>query len=299
MDALLDHIEAAHADDGGADALTEAEWESLCAIEHTMYGKSNHSVSEITAEEGVNGGELSPISKSADKSAGGDDGIKLEGEGRADQSVSSQLPAVDSSVNGANTSTKTEGNSASPASVDGDQQSLAFPSLAGVPEHQVSVHSRMAVEVVLLGIVRHIQYGILPESVKAENNGGGYTQVLQIVLGVESPLPPSCAAYLEENIEGRDSRDGSVVPDEGSSTSQVKSARPQGGIQEEELVVVRCLNACNTLPLTLLQQQLHIGCRAYVEGVLKMNRHVDDISRRSHAYPYVRVVPPQGSIVVL
>lgn len=66
---------------------------------------------------------------------------------------------------------------------------------------------------------------------------------------------------------------------------------------EEEYIVVRCMGAL--LPFTMLKQQIRVGCCVYVHGCLCMNRHIDAVSHRSHAYPYVRVTFPLGGVKVI
>ncbi|CCW70420.1 unnamed protein product [Phytomonas sp. Hart1] len=303
LDALLHHIETAHADEGGTEALTEAEWASLREIDQVSYGKAIAPSGEGPTE---NGAASSRTANASGEAVAADGAKAAKAEPDDDKApIAAQGPVGESSPYGAEAAMGAGSRGGSPEVAEGDLDAPRFSSLAGVAASQVSVHSRMAVEVVLLGIVRHIQYGVLPESIGgAEANKGGYTQVLQIILGVESPFSPTPAMDAEGRPEGGDPDGASARPDEGGRAASAKPAIPRSAVEgeeeeEEELVVVRCLNTCSTLPLTLLQQKLHVGCRAYVEGALKMNRHVDDISRRSHAYPYVRVIPPQGSILIL
>ena len=63
---------------------------------------------------------------------------------------------------------------------------------------------------------------------------------------------------------------------------------------EEDLIVVRCMG--DLVPVALLRSQVHVGSTLFVTGTLRMNRNVDTASRRSHAYPYVQVVPPLGFV---
>jgi hypothetical protein len=41
------------------------------------------------------------------------------------------------------------------------------------------------------------------------------------------------------------------------------------------------------------------GKFVFIEGSLKLNRHVDEVSRKAHAYPFVQVVPPFGQCVII
>jgi len=66
--------------------------------------------------------------------------------------------------------------------------------------------------------------------------------------------------------------------------------------QSSELVVVRCLGdgaAAQALEVAKL------GRTVAVLGTLRLNRHPDADSKRSHAYPFIEVCPPLGSLTVV
>ncbi|KPA74936.1 putative mitochondrial RNA-editing complex protein MP81 [Leptomonas pyrrhocoris] len=156
------------------------------------------------------------------------------------------------------------------------------------------VHVRAAVNTVLVGVVRDVQEGFV-----------GATRVLQYVLAVRNSIRDTTAMTTATL------KSGTTTPSSASSTSMSSSdasvaAAATGAEAEEqkrrneddvELVVVRCMG--DLLPAALLHQQVHIGATVFVTGTLRMNRNVDTASRRSHAYPYVQVVPPLGSVRVV
>ena len=62
-----------------------------------------------------------------------------------------------------------------------------------------------------------------------------------------------------------------------------------------EYVTVRCFGTYGRL----IRESLTEGSRVAVTGCLKLNYHVDPISGQSHAYPFVSVVNPYGSVLPL
>ncbi|KAG5487169.1 hypothetical protein CUR178_08181 [Leishmania enriettii] len=133
------------------------------------------------------------------------------------------------------------------------------------------VHVRSAVNMVLVGTVRDVQEGFL-----------GATRILQYVLAVRNTLAeaPSSASV-----------------DAGGSDAAASEEEQEDADANEELIVVRCVG--DLVPVTLLAQQVRLGSTMFVAGSLRMNRNIDTVSRRSHAYPYVQVVPPLGCVRVL
>nr|4DK3_C Chain C, RNA-editing complex protein MP81 [Trypanosoma brucei]4DK3_D Chain D, RNA-editing complex protein MP81 [Trypanosoma brucei]4DK6_C Chain C, RNA-editing complex protein MP81 [Trypanosoma brucei]4DK6_D Chain D, RNA-editing complex protein MP81 [Trypanosoma brucei]4DKA_C Chain C, RNA-editing complex protein MP81 [Trypanosoma brucei]4DKA_D Chain D, RNA-editing complex protein MP81 [Trypanosoma brucei] len=70
-----------------------------------------------------------------------------------------------------------------------------------------------------------------------------------------------------------------------------------GASGEKEFIVIRCMG--DNFPASLLKDQVKLGSRVLVQGTLRMNRHVDDVSKRLHAYPFIQVVPPLGYVKVV
>ncbi|KAK7197571.1 Mitochondrial protein 81 [Novymonas esmeraldas] len=125
------------------------------------------------------------------------------------------------------------------------------------------VHVRAAANAVLVGTVRDMQDGFV-----------GSTRVLQYVVAVGHPRLADAAGA-----------GGAAAAAETEAT------------EAEELIVVRCLG--DLVPAAQLRQQMRLGSTVFVSGSLRMNRNVDAVSRRSHAYPFVQVVPPLGCVRVL
>lgn len=63
----------------------------------------------------------------------------------------------------------------------------------------------------------------------------------------------------------------------------------------EEFVVVRVLGDS----MKYIVDHIKVSQSIMVHGCLKMNRRLDDVSKRSHAYPFIQVLAPLGSIVVV
>ncbi|KAG5512116.1 hypothetical protein JKF63_07581 [Porcisia hertigi] len=148
----------------------------------------------------------------------------------------------------------------------GESSSRAAP-VTEIPQ----VHVRSAVNTVLIGTVRDVQEGFV-----------GATRILQYVLAVRNTSTESSGSASRGTM-GSDVN--AITEDEGISDA------------EEDLIVVRCIG--DLVPVALLKQQVRLGSILFVAGSLRMNRNVDTVSRRSHAYPYVQVVPPLGCVRVL
>ncbi|CAJ1015701.1 hypothetical protein, conserved [Leishmania lindenbergi] len=153
----------------------------------------------------------------------------------------------------------------SPASVSASDATAAEDT--DVPQ----VHVRSAVNTVLIGTVRDVQEGFL-----------GATRIMQYVLAVRDTTAES---------------QGSMSADEMGSNVVANQEEDGGADVDEDLIVVRCVG--DLVPVALLKQQVRLGSTMFVAGSLRMNRNVDTVSRRSHAYPYVKVVPPLGCVRVL
>jgi hypothetical protein len=66
--------------------------------------------------------------------------------------------------------------------------------------------------------------------------------------------------------------------------------------EEDEYVVVRCVGDSFAL---LVSEQVKVGTTVLTNGSLRMNRRLDAVSKRTHAYPYIVVSPPLGSVHVV
>lgn len=136
------------------------------------------------------------------------------------------------------------------------------------------LHVRSAVNAVLVGTVRDVQEGFV-----------GATRILQYVVAVCNP-------------SNGHHRSASAAPDTAHGAEKAAGVEEEGGGEtSEELVVVRCVG--DLVPAALLRQQVRLGSTMFVSGSLRMNRNIDTVSRRSHAYPYVQVAPPLGCVRVL
>ncbi|RNF16617.1 putative RNA-editing complex protein MP81 [Trypanosoma conorhini] len=130
---------------------------------------------------------------------------------------------------------------------------------AAVEQQALQVHLRASSNAVLLGRIADVQHGFL-----------GTTAVTQYVLEVGEEGPAA----------------GAGGADAASSPAT-----------ETELIVVRCMG--DNFPAALLKEQVHLGSTVLVQGTLRMNRHLDNASKRIHAYPFVQVVPPLGCVKVI
>ena len=67
----------------------------------------------------------------------------------------------------------------------------------------------------------------------------------------------------------------------------------------KDLITVRCFGDDFSKHVKQNVADLSPNAKVLVTGNLKLNRHVDEVSRRSHAYPFVQVVRPLGSFCVI
>lgn len=81
----------------------------------------------------------------------------------------------------------------------------------------------------------------------------------------------------------------------GAQQEQAEHQKEGGASKEEEFFVVRVTGDA----LRYVVDSVRVGHSIMVHGTLKMNRHLDDVSKRVHAYPFVQVTAPLGSIVVV
>ena len=65
---------------------------------------------------------------------------------------------------------------------------------------------------------------------------------------------------------------------------------------DEELIVVRCFGDAFAQSIG---EQVKVGMTVLANGSLRMNRRLDAVSKRTHAYPYIAVSPPLGSVHVV
>nr|CCD15592.1 unnamed protein product [Trypanosoma congolense IL3000] len=150
---------------------------------------------------------------------------------------------------------------------------------APVEEEALAVHIRAGSNAVLLGRVADVQHGFL-----------GPMNVTQYVVEVDGD-------DAESTIEPS-------TPEAPPNTPSSPVASSDGGVRtrgpverEKEFIVVRCMG--DNFPTSLLKEQVKLGSKVLVQGTLRMNRHIDNVSKRLHAYPFVKVVPPLGYIKVL
>ncbi|KPI84263.1 putative RNA-editing complex protein MP81 [Leptomonas seymouri] len=185
------------------------------------------------------------------------------GEGTEDPGVGPGNATGAPSKNGEQSgNTKIDGDDTGASARAGETTDAAAAAVA------LHVHVRSAVNTVLVGVVRDAQEGFV-----------GTSRVLQYVLAVRNRDPVASDASIDAGS-----------PD-AATAGEVSSD------DDDELIVVRCMG--DLLPAALLHQQVHVGTTLFVAGTLRMNRNVDTTSRRSHAYPYVQVVPPLGAVRVV
>lgn len=72
-------------------------------------------------------------------------------------------------------------------------------------------------------------------------------------------------------------------------TKEQNSSSGGGG----EVITVRCFGESSNVFLSTFVLP---GTQVLVHGILKLNRHRDDASKKLHAYPYIHVHPPLGNV---
>jgi hypothetical protein len=289
LDALEDHLETCHGDVSGAahavDELSDWEWQRLYQIASSP---TRAAEAELMAVHRV----YRATKVTAPRTSGGDtaaaflqSGSKHDAEAPA--SATADVDAVasagltDSEIGGStgsgngvrnishNGNEDQQGNERSAAGVVGMGEAFA-----GVTAPHV--HVRSAVNTVLVGVVRDVQEGFV-----------GDTRVIQYVLAIQNSSGSNTATGRTPAASNAAAADGGANERKEDTTAAA----------DEELIVVRCVG--DLVPATLLHQQVHLGSTLFVTGTLRMNRNVDTVSRRSHAYPYVQVVPPLGFVRVM
>lgn len=80
-----------------------------------------------------------------------------------------------------------------------------------------------------------------------------------------------------------------------TSSCNTTEASADASGQQDEFIVVRV----DADGLKFTTDAIKSGMWVMVHGSLRMNRHTDDASRRLHAYPYVQVAAPLGTIMTI
>ncbi|CBH09378.1 RNA-editing complex protein MP81 [Trypanosoma brucei gambiense DAL972] len=150
---------------------------------------------------------------------------------------------------------------------------------APVEQDALAVHIRAGSNALMIGRIADVQHGFL-----------GTMTVTQYVLEVDGDE--------RINSKGVTTPASACTPDP-ASTKAVEAKGEEGEVvePEKEFIVIRCMG--DNFPASLLKDQVKLGSRVLVQGTLRMNRHVDDVSKRLHAYPFIQVVPPLGYVKVV
>jgi hypothetical protein len=137
-----------------------------------------------------------------------------------------------------------------------------------VEEAALQVHLRAATNITLLGEVVDVQVGYLKS-----------TKVTQLVVRTSLTTNPVVAAESH---------------DISTQQQQQQPSNSSSSSSECDFHVVRIVGDA----LKQSTEACKVGTWVTVVGQLRMNRHVDDVSRRSHAYPFVHVHAPLGTVIV-
>lgn len=146
-----------------------------------------------------------------------------------------------------------------------------------VVEADVSVHLRAVNNTTLLGEVVDVQNGFVKSS-----------RTTQYVVRTSD-----MSTYKRRMLNAMQR----AAPTEGSSADNAPSVVSDENTEDDEVEfhVVRAVGD----HMKYATDQIRVGTKIMASGVLRMNRHVDQASRRSHAYPFVLVSAPLGSIVIV
>lgn len=301
LDRLFDHLDEAHSDEGGVDALDDRTLAALYEQQnypwkraytplprspssekqppHHKRDDEPHSSTLLSHDHGV-------CSETAGDSNMLDHREMLNGKmGPAKEKVhisslsDDNLERKESDMVGA-------GASPSTASVTTKTSTMASSSLSPAPAppprfHHISlrIHSRLFCNTLLKGIVADVQHGYLAKRL--------VLQYVVKVIGREGEEAVALIPSLENSLqEGGHTKAEEIKEGE----KNLKAKRES----EEELIVVRYQGEPTSL--TALRSSIHVGTHVLAVGNLRLDRRLDAVSKRYHAYPVVIVVPPYGFI---
>ena len=145
---------------------------------------------------------------------------------------------------------------------DGGASAVAAP--VPIESADIAIHLRAQSNTVLLGTIVEVKRGFVKTHA-----------VLQLIVKI-------CHETSSDEKQAKEK--------EGADASSSSAS-------ETELITVRCYG--DGFNAGLYQSEVRVGSQVMVNGTLRLNRRLDKISNRVHAYPYVLVMMPQGSIQLI
>jgi hypothetical protein len=172
----------------------------------------------------------------------------------------------------------------------GDEEPVAVApteARAPLPEVQLSAHARVASNMVVAGQVLELRFGYI----KAE-------PVAQLLIQVDEQT----THRPRSKVDGGAVNAGAEASSQEADTTTPPTATAGGAAGEElvetttetEYFTVRCYGEQFT---DLLKPSLEAGATVLVHGTLLLNFHMEPETGEAFPYPFVKVVPPYGSIV--
>jgi hypothetical protein len=142
-----------------------------------------------------------------------------------------------------------------------------------VPEIDISLHSRSPANLQLLGLVKKIEKGY-----------AGRHYVAELLVETEVPI----IIREQRNVKEKEGNDESKDNNEEEKTAVE---------YQKDIFTVRCFGEefANLVANSITAE----SSRVMIQGTYKSNLHIDRTSGKPQAFPFVKVVPPFGSIVVV
>lgn len=313
LDSLLDHLEAAHTEEGGVDALPPEVLQALYDQQNYPW-RTPHTTPPLlpggspsscrtppppTANALPSG--VPPLSAPAVQETNDVVGhtLKEKKDAVVEEEEEEEGPARDAVPHGSSVVEEVlpsvgNGNKSDlPAMAPSPSVAPKVESITPVPSSSSSssssttpaaemlsirLHSRLLCTTILRGIIMDVQHGYTAKRF-----------VLQYVV----------------KVIGREKRQRNAVEQGGDSTTGIHASEENTPVEngvspkgdEEELIVVRYQGEPTSF--TALRSTIHVGSDVVAIGNLRLDRRLDTLSKRYHAYPVVIIVPPFGSIRVV
>lgn len=300
LDSLLDHLEVAHAEEGGVDALEPETLQALYDQQNYPWRAKKKSISNphhpllptdrtpsCPTPTGANAPTSSGVPPASTPVVQGKNGVPDEKEthdgedSTRDTTHAIASSAVEevlhSSMNEKGSDRHAQHLSPSVAPKMEGTIAVTSSSSSTTPAAEnlsIRLHARLLCTTLLRGIVMDVQHGYMAKRL-----------VLQYVVKV--------IGREKSNKNANEGGVSTTVTDaSGENKGNGKGVASSG--DEEELIVVRYQGEPTSF--TALRSSIHVGADVVAMGNLRLDRRLDTLSKRYHAYPVVIIVPPFGSI---